>query len=624
MNRLESHEMFSAWLERCRVLDARRSCKILVCAGASCLFAGAKYVKEAFRCLAAEHPEITVEMMPEDGVYRTGCQGFCSKGPLVRIRKGDRTVQYMNVHARDCKEIFERSVLGDELVERLLYKDGDCVCQTVSEIPFYAAQSRRLLDSMAERDVGSLEDYAASGGLRALEKTLFAMTPEDVVRAVEDSGLRGRGGGGFSTGFKWRAVQQADSARKVVVCNGDEGDPGAFLDGAIMEGDPFRLIEGMTAAAYAVGAQEGFIYVRTEYPVSIRRLNHAIGQMEQAGLLGENILGTGFSFRLTVYRGAGAFVCGEESALVNSLEGRRGMPRLKPPYLATVGYQGLPTLVNNVETYANVPFILENGAEAYRRLGTESCPGTKIYSLSGAVRFPGLVEVPLGTTLRELIFGMGGGMKEGSGFKAALVGGPTGRCLTEKHLDIPFDFETASENDAIVGSGGVIVLDETSNMVELSQFLMAYLGNGKTVLCRAEDADKYTSIEAINRPEVTVMENPGGLNEKFARENLPDATLIIHDVNEEIPGRVAAGEADVMITEILEAGWYVGQDSRLAAPLIYEPFTTGQLGVLMPKGSEALLDYVNAFLASEKASGRIDALAEEYIYQYIDAADAAA
>ena len=330
----------------------------------------------------------------------------------MRIRKGEREIQYMNVHTRDCAEVFEKSVLGDEVVERLLFADGASACERAGDIPFYARQTRRILDDMAERDVRSIGGYAASGGLDALEKALFSMTPAEVVDAVDASGLRGRGGGGFSTGFKWRAVVDAPGTEKYVVCNGDEGDPGAFLDGAIMEGDPYRLIEGMLLAGYAVGASRGFVYVRDEYPISIRRLNDAIGRLEALGLLGEDILGSGFSFRLTVYRGAGAFVCGEESALVNSLEGRRGMPRIKPPYLATEGFHGLPTLVNNVETYANVPFIVTHGAQAYRALGTPGCPGTKIYSLSGAVRYPGLVEVPLGTTLREIVFGIGEAMKK--------------------------------------------------------------------------------------------------------------------------------------------------------------------------------------------------------------------
>ena len=501
MNRLHDHQSFTAWRDACRALECARPCRILVCAGAACLYAGAKYVKEEFRRLAAAHPELSVNMEPDDGVYRTGCQGFCARGPLVRIRKGEREIQYMNVHTRDCAEVFEKSVLGDEVVERLLFADGASACERAGDIPFYARQTRRILDDMAERDVRSIGGYAASGGLDALEKALFSMTPAEVVDAVDASGLRGRGGGGFSTGFKWRAVVDAPGTEKYVVCNGDEGDPGAFLDGAIMEGDPYRLIEGMLLAGYAVGASRGFVYVRDEYPISIRRLNDAIGRLEALGLLGEDILGSGFSFRLTVYRGAGAFVCGEESALVNSLEGRRGMPRIKPPYLATEGFHGLPTLVNNVETYANVPFIVTHGAQAYRALGTPGCPGTKIYSLSGAVRYPGLVEVPLGTTLREIVFGIGGGMPEGSAFKAVLVGGPTGRCLTERHLDIPFDFDTAAANDAIVGSGGIIVLDQTSSMVEMSQYLMAYSCRescGKCTPCRIGTTRMLEILKRLN------------------------------------------------------------------------------------------------------------------------------
>ena len=502
---LKNIEDLQAYRERCeqRIEDAK--CRIMVCAGATCLMSGSKHIEREFRKLAKFHPGVDVSLMVEESetgvdVLRTGCQGLCKLATLVRIEKEDKVIQYVKVKRLDCEEIFEKSVLGDEIIERLLYFEDDKACVSPKDIPFFATQDRILLKDMSESDLRYLHEYVGHGGFKALEKALFKMNPDLVVKEVEKSGLKGRGGGGFPTGNKWRQVLESDEEVKYIVCNGDEGDPGAFIDGAIMDGSAFRMIEGMIIAGYATNSNEGHIYVRAEYPLSINRLNKSIKILEEAGLLGDNILGSGFSYKLYVYSGMGAFVCGEESSLVASLEGKRGFPRIKPPFLTVSGYNGKPTVVNNVETFANIPHIINNGSAWYKGIGTPSCPGTKIFSLSGAVKRPGLVEVPMGTTLRDIIFKVGNGMKKGSTFKAALVGGPTGRCLVERHLDIPFDFDTAAQNDAIVGSGGIIVLDQDTDMVELSLFLMNYSVNescGKCNPCRIGTSRMYDILKKL-------------------------------------------------------------------------------------------------------------------------------
>lgn len=471
---------------------ASYDCRILVCSGTGCIATGSQKIHEKFVKIAEGTPGVTVEFGPHDadahvGVKKTGCQGVCELGPLVRIQKGDNVIQYTKVKEEDCQEIFEKSVCGNEVIERLLYKKGEKTYKRPEDIPFIAKQTRVVLKNCGKFDAESLDEYIASGGFQALSKAMFEMSPDAVVNEVDKSGIRGRGGGGFPAGKKWKQVAAQAEKIRYVVCNGDEGDPGAFMDGSVMEGDPYRLIEGMMLAAYAVSAKDGYIYVRAEYPMSVARLKHAIAVLEQAGLLGDNILGTDFCFRLHINRGAGAFVCGEGSALTASIEGKRGMPRVKPPRTVDKGLWEKPTVLNNVETYANIPEIILRGAEWYRSIGTEGSPGTKTFSLTGSIENTGLIEVPMGTTLREIIFDIGGGLKKGAAFKAAQIGGPSGGCLTEAHLDIPLDFDSVKKYGAIVGSGGLVVMDENTCMVEVARFFMSFTQRescGKCGPCR--------------------------------------------------------------------------------------------------------------------------------------------
>lgn len=494
--------------------DARKEidscdCRILVCSGTGCIATGSNKIYERLLEIAKDAPGVTLEFKPcgggEEhehylGVKKTGCQGICELGPLVRIQKGSKTIQYIKVQPEDCEEIFERSVLGNEVLEHLLYQQKGKTYETPEEIPFIAKQTRIALANCGKLDAESLEEYIAAGGFTALEKALFEMTPEEVVDVVDRSGLRGRGGGGFPTGRKWKQVARQAEKTRYVVCNGDEGDPGAFMDGSVMEGDPYRLIEGMMLGAYAVTSQEGYIYVRAEYPMSVARLTHAIHELEEAGLLGDNILGTDFSFHLHINRGAGAFVCGEGSALTASIEGNRGMPRVKPPRTVEKGLWEKPTVLNNVETFANVPRIVLDGAEWYRSIGTAGSPGTKTFSLTGSIENTGLIEVPMGTTLREIIFDIGGGVKNGEKFKAVQIGGPSGGCLTEEHLDVPLDFDSVKRFGAIVGSGGLVVMDEHTCMVEVARFFMSFTQRescGKCVPCREGTKRMLEILEKI-------------------------------------------------------------------------------------------------------------------------------
>lgn len=480
-------------------------CRILVCSGTGCIATGSQKIYERFLEIAKDAPGVTIEFGPHDkdlhvGVKKTGCQGVCELGPLVRIQRGDRVVQYTKVQLTDCEEIFERTVLEGEVLEHLLYKKGGKAYEGPNDIPFIAKQTRIVLKNCGKFDAESLGEYIASGGYAALTKALFEMTPDQVVDCVDKSGIRGRGGGGFPAGKKWKQVARQPEKIRYVVCNGDEGDPGAFMDGSVMEGDPFRLIEGMMLAGYAVSAHDGYIYVRAEYPQSVARLHHAIAVLEEAGLLGDHILGTDFSFRLHINRGAGAFVCGEGSALTASIEGNRGMPRVKPPRTVEKGLWEKPTVLNNVETFANVPEIILNGWEWYRSIGTEGSPGTKTFSLTGSIENTGLIEVPMGTTLREIIFDIGGGLKDGAKFKAVQIGGPSGGCLTEKHLDVPLDFDSVKKYGAIVGSGGLVVMDEHTCMVEVARFFMSFTQRescGKCVPCREGTKRMLEILEKI-------------------------------------------------------------------------------------------------------------------------------
>ena len=493
------------------LIDARNQAKnaleqqkfrILICAGTGCLAGGSakiydkmcQLVKEAglevdveFGAGVAHGPngECPSHSASAGNVKKSGCHGFCEMGPLVRIEPSN--LLYIKVKEEDCEEIFNTTILKGEPVERLLYERDGVKYKAQEEIPFYAKQTRLVLKNCGHIDSEHISEYLAVGGYSALEKALFEMSPEDVVNEVLESNLRGRGGGGFQTGYKWKQVARQAETIRYVVCNGDEGDPGAFMDRSIMEGDPHKMIEGMLIAAYATGAQEGYIYVRAEYPLAISRLKIAIEQAEEAGLLGDNILGTDFSFKLHINRGAGAFVCGEGSALTASIEGERGMPRTKPPRTVEQGLFGKPTVLNNVETYANVPMIITNGAEWFKGIGTEGSPGTKAFAVTGSINNTGLIEVPMGTTLREIVYEIGGGIKNGKEFKAVQIGGPSGGCLIGDHLDVALDFDSLKKMGAMIGSGGLVIMDEDTCMVEVARFFMNFTQNescGKCIPCR--------------------------------------------------------------------------------------------------------------------------------------------
>ena len=483
-------------------------CRILVCSGTGCIATGSNKIHEIFETLVRETPGIELVFSPcggnhdeeSVGVKKTGCQGFCELGPLVRIQKGDKVIQYVKVQPEDCEDILKTSVIGDEVIERLLYKKNDQTYVSPDEIPFIAKQTRIVLENCGKFDAESLDEYLASGGFSALKKAMFEMTRDEVIEEVDQSGLRGRGGGGFPTGKKWKQVARQKETERYVVCNGDEGDPGAFMDGSVMEGDPFKLIEGMMIAGYAVSAQNGYIYVRAEYPMSVARLKNAIAQLEEHGLLGDNIMGTDFSFHMHINKGAGAFVCGEGSALTASIEGNRGMPRTKPPRTVEKGLWEKPTVLNNVETYANVPKIILKGADWFKSIGTPGSPGCKTFSLTGAIENTGLIEVPMGSTLREIIFDIGGGLKNGAEFKAVQIGGPSGGCLTEKHLDEPLDFDSVKKFDAIVGSGGMVVMGQDTCMVEVARFFMSFTQRescGKCTPCREGTKRMLEILERI-------------------------------------------------------------------------------------------------------------------------------
>ena len=489
---------------RCQASLAAQPKKVLVCAGTGCVSSGSLDIFSRLKELieAAGLPcAIHLEKEPHDdavGLKKSGCHGFCEMGPLVRIEP--QGWFYTKVRLDDCEEIVEKTILRSEHIARLAYTADDTMHARQADIPFYQKQTRMVLDHCGHIDATSIEEYLGMGGYAAFEKALFDMSADDIIETVNASGLRGRGGGGFPTGRKWAQVKRQSAAPKYIVCNGDEGDPGAFMDRSIMEGDPHRMLEGMMIAGAACGATEGYIYVRAEYPMAVSRLKTAIEQAEDHGLLGDNILGTDFCFRLHINRGAGAFVCGEGSALTASIEGRRGMPRVKPPRTVEQGLFGKPTVLNNVETFANVPLIVANGAAWYKQTGTDNSPGTKAFALTGNIRNTGLIEVPMGTTLREIIFDIGGGMRDGAGFKAVQIGGPSGGCLTSAHLDLPLDFDSLKKAGAMIGSGGLVVMDDKTCMVEVARFFMNFTQNescGKCVPCREGTRRMLSILERI-------------------------------------------------------------------------------------------------------------------------------
>ena len=454
---------------------------ILLCGGTGCLSSNSMDIKGKFDELVAAN-----NLGDKVSVNIVGCFGFCSQGPFVKIFPEDTL--YRLVKIEDVEEIFEKDIKGGEIVERLLYVEpltGEKVAKQ-DDINFYKKQRRVALHGGGVINPENIDEAMGYGAFQGLKRAL-GMDPQEVIDEVLASGLRGRGGGGFPTGRKWQFAKGSVSDQKYVVCNGDEGDPGAFMDRSILEGNPYAVIEGMMIAGYAIGASEGYFYVRAEYPIAVKRLRNAIEQMNAAGILGENILGTGFNFQAHIRLGAGAFVCGEETALLNSIEGKRGMPRPRPPFPAVKGLWGEPTIVNNVETLACVPYILREGAAEFASCGTEKSKGTKVFALGGKVNNVGLVEIPMGTTLRELIYDIGGGIPDGKQFKAIQTGGPSGGCLTAEALDEPIDFDNLVAKGSMMGSGGAIVMDEDNCMVDVAKFYMEFICDescGKCSPCR--------------------------------------------------------------------------------------------------------------------------------------------
>ena len=454
---------------------------IVLCGGTGCLSSNSADIREKFEKLVEEKG-----LSDKVTVNQVGCFGFCSQGPFVKIYPEDTL--YRLVKIDDVEEIIEKDIIGGQVVDRLLYVDPSTKEKVAKQddINFYKKQRRVALHGCGVINPENIDEALGFGGFQGLEKAL-EMEPQQVVDEVLEAGLRGRGGGGFPSGRKWQFALNQDNDEKYVVCNGDEGDPGAFMDRSILEGNPFAVIEGMIIAGYAIGASNGYFYVRAEYPVAVNRLKIAIKQMEEKGLLGDNIMGSGFNFRAHIRLGAGAFVCGEETALLNSIEGKRGMPRPRPPFPAVSGLWGKPTIVNNVETLACVPFILREGAAEFASVGTEKSKGTKVFALGGKINNVGLVEIPMGTTLRELIYDIGGGIPNGKEFKAIQTGGPSGGCLTKDFLDEPIDFDNLVAKGSMMGSGGAIVMDEDNCMVDVAKFYMEFICDescGKCSPCR--------------------------------------------------------------------------------------------------------------------------------------------
>ena len=455
---------------------------VLVCTGTGCVSSGARSVRDRFQATLEEFG-----LQDEVKVVETGCHGFCEQGPIVIVYP--EGVFYCQVQAGDIHEIVEEHLLKGRIVERLLYTERETEVRipTYGDIDFYKKQHRIVLANCGRINPESITEYIAVNGYEACGKALTEMTPEEVIAVVKKSGLRGRGGAGFPTGLKWELTRKAVGDKKYVICNADEGDPGAFMDRSLLEGDPHRIIEGMIIAAYAIGAGEGYIYVRAEYPLAIRRLEIALKQAKEYGFLGEDIFGSGFSFNLKIKKGAGAFVCGEETALMASIEGQRGMPRPKPPFPSVSGLWGKPTNINNVETYGNIPDIIRGGAEAYRAVGTEQSTGTKVFALTGKINNTGLVEVPMGMSLKEIIYDIGGGVSDGRELKAVQIGGPSGGCIPADLLDLPIDYESLRDAGAMMGSGGMVVMDDTTCMVDVARFFLKFTQSescGKCTPCR--------------------------------------------------------------------------------------------------------------------------------------------
>jgi len=475
---------------------------VLVCTGTGCTASGSPAVYKALQEELSRR-KLDREVM----LVETGCHGMCEMGPIVVIYP--EGAFYCRVTAEDVPEIVEEHLYKGRLVERLLYTVPNEMTKVphYKDIPFYSKQRRVVLRNCGYINPEHIEEYIARDGYQALAKALLEMTPEKTLDEVKRSGLRGRGGAGFPTGLKWEFARKAAGNKKYIICNADEGDPGAFMDRSVLEGDPHTLIEGMLLGAYAIGADEGYVYCRAEYPLAIKRLKNAIAQAEEYGLIGDNIMGTDFSCHLHIKEGAGAFVCGEETALMASIEGKRGMPTPRPPFPAQSGLWGKPTNINNVETWANVPMVILNGADWFSSIGTEKSNGTKVFALTGKVKNTGLIEVPMGITIREIVYELGGGILDDKEFKAVQIGGPSGGCLTKDHLDLPVDYESLTAAGAIMGSGGLVVMDEGTCMVDVSKFFLEFTQRescGKCVPCREGTKQMLLLLEKITKGEGTM------------------------------------------------------------------------------------------------------------------------
>ena len=473
--------------------------EILVCGGTGCLSSKSEQIINNLKSAVSFHG-----LEKEVAVKKTGCFGFCEKGPIVKILP--ENTFYIEVSPDDAGEIIESHIINGKIIERLLFVDPRTKerIHDGKDMQFYQKQTRIALKNCGVIDPENINDYIAHDGYKALKKVLTEMSSEEVIETVKNSGLRGRGGGGFPTGLKWEFTKKAVNNEKYVVCNADEGDPGAFMDRSILEGDPHGILEAMTICGYAVGASKGLVYIRAEYPVAVKRLEKAIYDAKKSGYLGKNILGSEFSFDIEIKLGAGAFVCGEETALIHSMEGERGEPTTKPPFPAEAGYWKKPTNVNNVETFANITKIILNGADWFKSIGTPKSPGTKVFALAGKVNNVGLVEVPMGTTLREVIFDIGDGIKKNKKFKAVQTGGPSGGCLTEQDLDTPIDFDTLLEKGSMMGSGGMIVMDEDDCMVSIAKFYLEFTLDescGKCTPCRIGNTRLHEILERITKGE---------------------------------------------------------------------------------------------------------------------------
>jgi NADP-reducing hydrogenase subunit HndC len=544
---------------------------ILVCGGTGCRASqGEEIVQNLGKVLEENSLENEVQ------VVRTGCFGFCEKGPVVKMVP-DNTF-YVQVTPEDANEIVAEHLIKGRKVERLLYTDPETQERVYEskDMGFYKKQIRIALRNCGFINPENIDEYIARDGYAALGKVLTEMTPEAAIKVIIDSGLRGRGGGGFPTGLKWDITRKVEAAQKYVVCNADEGDPGAFMDRSILEGDPHSVLEAMAINGYCTGATKGLIYIRAEYPLAISRLKIAIDQARDYGLLGNDIFGTGFSFDVELRYGAGAFVCGEETSLIHSMEGLRGEPTVKPPFPSESGYKGMPTNVNNVETYANIPVILLEGAEWFSSIGTEKSKGTKVFALAGKVNNVGLIEVPMGTTLREVIFDIGGGIKDGKKFKAVQTGGPSGGCLTEKHLDIPIDYDNLLACGSMMGSGGMIVMDEDDCMVSVAKFYLDFTVEescGKCAPCRIGNKRLYEMLNKITEgkgteEDLTLLRNLShvikdtslcGLGQTSPNPVLSTMDNFAHEYEAHVhDGKCPAGQCKALMQYVIDAEKCIG------------------------------------------------------------------